>query len=86
MIEKEINWSFWHNADDIAVAVSSDPRNGRRISGMCKVVKLLDIWLEENDFHQKHRCQDPDIRLRGIEIQVVNNTKFLGVTFDSKLR
>jgi hypothetical protein len=28
-VEKEMNWSFWHNADDIAVAVSSDPRNGR---------------------------------------------------------
>jgi ribonuclease HI len=35
---------------------------------------------------RKHRCQNPDIRLRGIAIQVVNNARFLGVTFDSKLR
>jgi hypothetical protein len=53
--------------------------------------------LEENGFQlsttktkilyccRKHRFQEPDIRLRGIAIQVVNNEMFFGVTFDSKL-
>jgi hypothetical protein len=44
-----LNWSFWH-ADDIAVAVSSDPRNRRGMLVIRKVVELVDRWLEENDF------------------------------------
>jgi hypothetical protein len=79
-------------ANDIAVAVSSDPKNGRGMLVIRKVVELVDRWLEENGFEmsttktkivhfcRKHRCQNPDIRLRGIAIQVVNIAKFLGVT------
>jgi hypothetical protein len=89
---------FLANADDIAVAVSSDSRNGKGLLVIRKFVELVDRWLEENGFQmsttktkilhccRKHPCQDPDIRLRGIAIQVINNAKFLDVTFDSKLR
>jgi hypothetical protein len=77
---KGIELVFLAYADDIAVVVSSNPSNGRGMSVMRKYVELLDRWFEENGFHlsttkmkilhccRKHRCQDPDISLRGIAI------------------
>jgi hypothetical protein len=37
-------------ADDIAVPVSSDLKNGRGMLVIRKVVELVDRWLEENGF------------------------------------
>jgi hypothetical protein len=39
---------FLAYADDIAVAVSSESRNGRGMSVIRKVVELVDRWLKEN--------------------------------------
>jgi hypothetical protein len=84
-------------ADDIAVAVSSDPRIEKGTSVMRKYVELLDRWLEENGFQMSTRktkilhfaAENTAVRTQ-ISVCVVSHFKWSTTqgtfTFDFKLR
>jgi hypothetical protein len=66
---------------------------GKMKSVMRTYVELLDRWLEENGFQiRKYYIAVENTAVISVQvvnnstIQVVNNAKFLGVTFNSKLR